>query len=96
MAVVSGAPSPKTMCLLGQLQGREICMLVDSGSSHSFISATVAADLQGVLPMSSALSVQVANGNKLVCSTHIPQATWYAGEYQFQSDLRCFQLQHMI
>jgi uncharacterized protein len=43
----------------------EILILIDSGSSHSFISAQVAAQLQGVSVSASPIQVQVANGTSV-------------------------------
>jgi hypothetical protein len=51
------------MQLSGSIQGCDVVMLVDSGSSHSFLSRVVAAQLQGVAPMSKVLHVQVANSS---------------------------------
>lgn len=39
---ISGTESFKTLRLRGYLQGKEIFMLIDSGSSHTFISEDVA------------------------------------------------------
>lgn len=38
IAVVSGQPTPRTMCMNGFLQGQQISILVDSGSSNTFVS----------------------------------------------------------
>lgn len=48
-------------------------ILVDSVSSHSFLSNQVAAaQLQGVVPLGKSLSVHVANGAQLSCEAHFP------------------------
>ena len=39
---LDGGESPTTMRLHGWVQGREVLMLVDSGSSHSFICESLA------------------------------------------------------
>jgi hypothetical protein len=51
-------------------------MLIDSGSSHSFISTQVATQLQGVLGTSSVVQVQVANGSRMQSSSELLQAEW--------------------
>jgi hypothetical protein len=48
VATAVGAVAPKTLCLTGQLQQHPISILVDSGSSHTFLSTKVAATLSGV------------------------------------------------
>lgn len=46
-AAISGQTAPRTMQFRGQLAGREVLVLVDSGRSHSFLSTTFAQDLAG-------------------------------------------------
>jgi hypothetical protein len=43
--VVLGVESPRSMTLLGQIQGYNVLMLVDAGSSHMFISTMMASQL---------------------------------------------------
>jgi hypothetical protein len=66
---VTGKDSPKSMRLLGQIQGIEILMLVDSGSSNTFISAQLAAKMTGVSQLVQPLSVKVANGLSMQCQS---------------------------
>lgn len=51
-------------------------ILLDSGSSHSFINTNLAAQLQGVVSLSLSLLVQVADGARLNCDTHFPDLVW--------------------
>ena len=67
-----GAESTGTIRLLGHMQGQDLLMLIDSGSSSSFISSAVAARLQGVQSLSSHTSVKIANGGFLQSNTWIP------------------------
>jgi hypothetical protein len=43
-----GKESSKTMKLVGSVQDKEALILIDSGSSHTFISTKLAASLSGV------------------------------------------------
>jgi hypothetical protein len=63
---ISGTEGTKTIRLRGHLQGKEVFMLVDSGSSHSFISEQMASFVQSWQPLSQSVLVQVANGAKLM------------------------------
>jgi hypothetical protein len=49
IAVVPGLPTPRTLCMQGCIQGKHVHLLVDSGSSHTFISRHLASQLQGLL-----------------------------------------------
>jgi len=80
------------MCLRGAIQGHQVQILVDSGSSHTFISEQLAGQLSGVQSIDTALSVQVANGTVLHCSSFIPTAAWSVDAYEFQSDLKVLPL----
>jgi hypothetical protein len=48
IAAQSSSPSNRTMQFKGLLQGHDILILTDSGSSHSFLSNTVASTVQGL------------------------------------------------
>jgi hypothetical protein len=41
-APISGVESARSMRLIGNIQGHQVLMLVDSGRSHSFVSSTMA------------------------------------------------------
>lgn len=60
-------------------------LLVSSGSSHTFISADLAAKLSGVSSFSPALSVTVADGFVLYCSSQFKQLEWSVQDYEFVS-----------
>ncbi|CAO2168369.1 unnamed protein product [Urochloa humidicola] len=92
VAVVSGVSAPRTMTLRGLIQGKEIAILVDSGSSHTFVSDTLSLSLLGVIPMESDVKVQVADGGLLHCSAFIPKASWSVHGYEFQSNLKVLPL----
>jgi hypothetical protein len=48
VAAVDGASAPKTLCLKGVIQDVPLSILVDSGSSHTFLSTELAKSLHGV------------------------------------------------
>lgn len=64
-ATTSGRPGARTMQLQGVIEGRNIFILVDSGSSHSFINSTVVNGLSGLRNLPSTVSVQVADGSAI-------------------------------
>lgn len=51
MAAVSGKPGPKTMCLSEEIQSIPLSILVDSGSSHTFIGLQFPDKLTGIVPL---------------------------------------------
>uniref|UniRef100_A0A0A9HL31 Peptidase A2 domain-containing protein n=1 Tax=Arundo donax TaxID=35708 RepID=A0A0A9HL31_ARUDO len=92
MAAVTGKEAPKTMRVLGTIQGCDILILVDSGSSHTFISDRVVRHLSGVSAMEKSVQVKVADGNILQCYSELKNATWSIQSCTFQSDLKVLSL----
>lgn len=58
------------------IQGKEVLMLVDSGSSTSFINSSLSTFLEGVEPLPKIYKVCLADGGELSCSAMIPQCSW--------------------
>jgi hypothetical protein len=91
-AAISGVSAPRTMCLQGVIQGNQVSILVDSGSSHTFISHDLAAKLSGISSVASSLHVRVANGPLLHCDSELLNANLSVCGYEFQSDLKVLSL----
>ncbi|WVZ88557.1 hypothetical protein U9M48_035065 [Paspalum notatum var. saurae] len=92
VAAVSGSAAPHTLCLQGQIQGHSLSILVDSGSSHTFINEQLAGQLSRVLQLSVPLAVRVANGTVIQCASYIPRAEWSVQQCTFLSELRVLPL----
>lgn len=60
-------------------------ILLDSGSSHTFISADLAAKLSGMSSFSPALRISVADGSVLHCSSQFEQLKWSVQDCDFVS-----------
>jgi hypothetical protein len=69
---LNGIEGSRIVRLRGHMQGKEVFMLVDSGSSHSFISEDMAYVIQHWQPLSQSVQVTVANGAKLPCTHELP------------------------
>lgn len=67
-------------------------MLVDSGSSNSFINEHLANKLTGIQPLSQSGHVRVADGGELICSAVAPQCVWYSPGHEFYTDLEVLAL----
>ncbi|WVZ69878.1 LOW QUALITY PROTEIN: hypothetical protein U9M48_018599 [Paspalum notatum var. saurae] len=93
-AVVSGIEPPKTLRLWGCIQDIPILILIDSGSSSTFLSQRIADQLSGVSALTAPLSVRVANGDILSCSTELKQVRWSIQSCHFQADLKVLPLSH--
>ena len=91
-AAIHGADAPRTVKFSGSIQHIPVTLLVDSGSSSSFLSTQLAAKLSGLCPLQKPISVQVAGGGKLSCDSFLPQALWFIGDLAFHSDLKVLPL----
>jgi hypothetical protein len=91
---VTGVEGPRAMRLYGSMHGCDIMILVDSVSSHSFISSHMASQLSGVSPLVYSLSVRVANGASVVCDSQFNQIQWEVQGYSFHSDFKVMSLTH--
>ena len=76
----------------GSLLGREIIILVDSGSSHSFLSSRLATGLPNLKPLLKPMTVRVADGGSILCSAELRCAEWTVQGHSFHSTLRILQL----
>jgi hypothetical protein len=88
MAAWVGQDTPGTFWMQGMLQNQELLVLIDSGSSHTFLNAKSLPLLQGVDKLSAPITVQVANGQILKCEHYLPAATWVMSGVQFSADLK--------
>jgi predicted aspartyl protease len=61
-------PGTLTFQLSGVIQGQTVTLLVDSGSTHSFINDKFVAQLSDVAPLKNVLRVKVADGAR--CRVH--------------------------
>ena len=64
---LTGWTSPKTMHITVRMDPHEVVVLVNSRSTHNFISDHLANMLRLPIVPTEAFSVQVANGEKLRC-----------------------------
>ena len=63
-----GTDSTRTVRMVGHVGGKEVIILVDSGSSHTFISEALASSWRDWSPMHTTMQDRVANGQTLQCS----------------------------
>ncbi|KAF5471083.1 hypothetical protein F2P56_011555 [Juglans regia] len=65
LAAIAGTPTVRTMRLIGSINGEQVVILLDSGSSHNFIDSTMASKLKLPVDYLVNLKVRVANGEGL-------------------------------
>jgi hypothetical protein len=81
------------MKLMGQIQGHDVLILIDSGSTNNFISAFLAAQLQGVQKLSKPVKVKVAGGGLLQGDLEVPNCKWICQGNAFNTSFKALPLQ---
>ncbi|XP_066354763.1 uncharacterized protein [Miscanthus floridulus] len=79
---------PRKLQFHSSIQNRAITILLDSGSTNSFLDTSVAESLSGVQPLQSPVSVKVASGASVACTSQIQCAEWYIEGFKFHSTLK--------
>uniref|UniRef100_A0A453TCQ7 Uncharacterized protein n=1 Tax=Aegilops tauschii subsp. strangulata TaxID=200361 RepID=A0A453TCQ7_AEGTS len=89
---ISGEEGPATIRLRAQVGDQVMLLVVDSGSSHSFISETFTARIVARTEELPAVIVRVANGQRLHCNKIVHQLAWQVPGHTFHTDLRVLPL----
>lgn len=76
VAAVKGSETPRTVRLDGSIQGVEVTILIDSGSTHSFMREEVTDKLQGGQKAQHGMRVRIADGGTLLCVKEFPDCQW--------------------
>ena len=89
-------PDTETSAIRLQCQVAEhsVVFLLDSGSSHSFLSTRLGEHMEGKVALPRQQKVRIAGGGHLVCDQMIPQCTWTVDGNQFTTDFKLLPLQH--
>jgi hypothetical protein len=80
---------PHQLCLM---LSSAVNILLDSGSSRSFINSSVASKLDGVQRLPSPVNVKVADDTNLVYSSGFPSVAWSTNGLSFHSALKILPL----
>ena len=81
-----------TIRIKGNCQGRDLIILIDSGSTHSFIDEATITELNVSKSKTTLLAVTVANGNVMLCEMQSPDFTWFMQGHEFKANLRVLKL----
>lgn len=89
---VQGTEAPETMRLRAIVGNQTMLLLVDSGSTHSFVNSSFAARIQAKHTSIPAIAVHVANGQRLHCTSMVPNLTWSTQGHEFSTNMRVLDL----
>lgn len=89
---LAGTSSANSLQLRALVGNHVVLILVDSGSSHSFINADLCHRLQLPLVSCDPATVKIADGTLLTCSAQVPAFTWWIQGYTFVSSIKVLDL----
>lgn len=89
---IDGTETKKTIRLKGFLGNQEVIMLIDSGSSASFISDKVVSSVAPIQILAQQVKVKVADGGVLTCSKQVQNCPWYCQGQTFHTDFKILPL----
>nr|TKS08307.1 hypothetical protein D5086_0000105520 [Populus alba] len=84
---LEGVAGLNTLRVTGKVEKQPLFILVDSGSTHNFISKQVADRLHCRLTNIKALTVQVADGGLMTCSSMCNNFQWSIQGVSFEADV---------
>lgn len=88
---LAGTMGKRSIRLQGLVQNQEVLILVDSGSSNSFIAKKLVNKLgmetQPIVPT----RVTLADGGQISCTQKVPKLDWWCQAQSFTSDLKVLQ-----
>jgi hypothetical protein len=90
----SGCEGPRTMRLQESIMGVPVMLLVDSGSSHTFINQSLLPYLNHLQTQTIDVQVQVASGEVLHCDRILKHVPWAVNDCTFTTDMKVLPLGH--
>jgi hypothetical protein len=92
--VVMGIQGRKTIRLLGRIDKKQILILVDSGSSATFISSKAVEQLGYSTQAAPEVKVTVASGSQMTSNQQVQEVTWWTQGNTFSASTRVLELPH--
>jgi hypothetical protein len=81
-------PGSLTFQLVCEIQNQPVRLLIDSGSTHSFLNSKLAPLRKGVVPLKTALRVKVADGAHMQSQLGIQNCTYYYDQHEFHTHFK--------
>lgn len=89
---LSGTEAPAALRLPVMVGDQVMLLLLDSGSSHSFINKNFADSIGAQRVPIPSVPVKLANGQFVQCDQMVPQLAWHCQGHNFHTDLRLLEL----
>ncbi len=90
---LNGENQQQTIKIQGAVGKKVLKILVDTGSTHSFLDFRVAKEVKARIEAAAPLLVTVANGHKILSKLKCPGFTWNMNDQPYKADLRIIRLE---
>jgi hypothetical protein len=90
---ISGSDSIYSMRVRSIVGKQVMLMLVDSGSSSTFINEHMAKQLQLQVEECPTVQVKVASGHKMICNSMVRNVEWWSHGHFYHTDMRVLPLE---
>ncbi|VFQ73441.1 unnamed protein product, partial [Cuscuta campestris] len=84
---LAGTTTPRSIRLKGVIEGQDVDVLVDGGSTHNFVHPKTAEKLRSALTDIDPFRVYVGNGDSLICRSRCNQVSMRVQNHMFTVDL---------
>ncbi|CAH9134345.1 unnamed protein product [Cuscuta epithymum] len=92
MHALKGQVPTDTIKLIGNVKNNNLTILVDSGSTHSFIDHGAAKKINCEVEITNPLQVTVAGGGQIECNSKCPRLEWEMARHCFAASVGIFPL----
>lgn len=89
---LKGQPPAETIKLVGKVKNNDVVILVDSGSTHSFLDPNAVKRVNCEVEVTNPLQVTVAGGGRIQCSARCPNFEWEMAGQLFSTNMRVLPL----
>lgn len=84
---LAGQNNPRSLRVWGRINGKEVLVLIDSGSMHNFVQPTVIEKLKIPTQQIPPFHVYIGNGDTVTCSRWCPKTALVLQGVAFEADL---------
>lgn len=89
---LNGNTSETTLRIKASVQGKQIIILIDTGSTHNFLNSDTASRLHCTKEVDKPMQVCVADGYKMICNERCKKFEWGTQGHKFCTDMRLIPL----
>lgn len=89
---LDGSDAPSTIRLRALVGNQVMLLLLDSGSTHSFVGRSFVERVGAATQELPPVEVRVANGDRLTCSRIVPDLKWWMNGHTFSTPMQELEL----